>query len=299
MKEAGDQFWNPQAGRFVSAIDLDGRPYDYGLTFVSLEAIHYGFATEEQAKSIMDWITGERIVDGDTSQGEDIYHWRFAPRCTTKRNVEYYGFVWTGPETIPFGGQVQDGGAVLGFSYHDLMSRLAVYGPDNAWQRLSEILDWYAEVLAGGGYRKYYANIPDASLQGGGTAGGLGLDSEFVENILVPQVMLHGFMGLEPRADGLQIHPNLPSEWPGLGVTRVDFHSMVCDITVADGRIKMVAKGGLRNSFNLYVPEGKWSVTYHDAAGKVLNENVVVVSGENGFVDVKESAAIQLELVQF
>ena len=35
--------------------------------------------------------------------------------------------------------------------------------------------------------------------------------------------MLHGFMGMEPRADGLKIHPNLPGEWPGLGVTRVDF----------------------------------------------------------------------------
>lgn len=202
MKDAGDQFWNSATGRFVSAIDLNGRSYDYGLTFVSLEAIHYGFASDTQARDIMDWITGKRIVETDTSTGADIYHWRFAPRCSTKRNTEYYGFIWTGPETIPWGGQVQDGGAVLGFSYHDLMSRLEVYGADNAWQRLEEILAWYGEVKAGGGYRKYYENIPGASLQGGGTAGGLGLDCEFIENILVPQVMLHGFQGLEPRADG-------------------------------------------------------------------------------------------------
>lgn len=298
MKEVGGQFWNPETGRFVAAIDVDGRSYDYGLTFVSMEAIHYGFATDEQARAIMDWITGKRIVDGDTSRGKDIYRWRFAPRCTTKRNVEYYNFVWTAPETIPWGGQVQDGGAVLGFSYHDLMSRIAVYGPDNAWQRLSEILDWYAEVHAGGGYRKYYANIPDASLQGGGTAGGLGLDREFVENILVPQVMLHGFMGLEPRADGLGIHPNLPAVWPGLGVTRVDFHSMLFDITVADDRIKIVAKGGLRRAFKLYVPEGKWRLEYRNAFGAMLDGGMIEVSSEDGFIAVKESDAISLELVR-
>jgi len=298
MKDAGDQFWNPLTGRFIAAIDVDNKHYDYGLTFVSLEAIHYGFATEEQAQAIMDWITGQRIVEGDTSQGKDIYHWRFAPRCTTKRNIEYYGFGWTGAESIPFGGQVQDGGAVLGFSYHDLMSRLAVYGPDNTWQRLSEILEWYAEVLAGGGYREYYANIPDATLQGAGTAGGLGLDSEFIENILVPQVMLHGFMGLEQRADGLKIHPNLPSQWSGLGVTRVDFHSMVCDITVADGRIKITTAEGLRNPFSLYVPEGKWHVKYLDAAGKTLDESMVEIANADGFIAVKESRAVSLDLLK-
>ncbi len=186
---------------------------------------------------------------------------------------------------------------MFGFSYHDLMSRLAVYGPDNAWQRLSEILEWYEEVQVAGGYRKYYADIPGASLQGGGTAGGLGLDSEFVENILVPQVMLHGFMGLEPRADGLRIHPNLPNAWPALAVTRVDFHSMVCTITVAEGRIKIAAKGGLRNSFNLYVPEGKWRVEYRDAAGAAFGESTVEVAGDDGFVAVNESGAVSVELV--
>jgi len=298
MKAANGQFWNPETGRFVSAVDVDGRSYDYGFTFVGMEAIHYGYATDEQACSIMDWISGKRIVETDTAKGEDIYHWRFAPRCTTRRNLEYYGFVWTGPETIPWGGQVQDGGAVLGFSYHDLMARIAVYGPDDAWRRLSEILDWYAEVQAGGGYRKYYADIPGASLQGGGTAGGLGLDSEFVENILVPQVMIHGFMGLEPRVDGLVVHPNLPCQWQGLSVTRVDFHSMVCDITVADNRIRIVAKGGLRNPFNLYLPAGEWSVVYRDADGRELEAGSIERVGEDGFIAVKAVGATTLELVR-
>jgi len=297
MKKAGKQFWNSKTGRFISAIDVDGKKYDYGLTFVSLEAIHYGFATDKQAKIIMDWITGKRIVKGDTSQGKDIYHWRFAPRCTTKRNVEYYGFVWTAPEAIPFGGQVQDGGAVLGFSYHDLMSRIAVYGADNAAERLGEILAWYGDVCEAGGYRKYYENIPGATLQGGGTAGGLGLDCEFIENILVPQIMLHGFMGIEQRADGIKITPNLPSDWPSITLTRIDFHSMICDISVTEKTIKVACESGLR-SFNLYVPAGKWSVKYCDAAGKEITKEIVKIKTCENFVSVENVEAVSVEFIK-
>ncbi len=99
------------------------------MTSPNMEAIYYDFATPEHARSIMSWLDGDRIVAGDTSTGKDIYHWRFAPRCTTKRNVEFYFWAWSGPETIPWGGQVQDGGAVLGFSYHDMMARLAIARP--------------------------------------------------------------------------------------------------------------------------------------------------------------------------
>jgi hypothetical protein len=109
---------------------------------VNLDAIWYGLANDENARTAMDWISGARIVEGDTSTGTDIYHWRFGPRATTLRNVEWYAFPWTRPEHIPWGGQVQDGGAVLGFTFYDLMARLKVYGPDNAWQRLVEILQW-------------------------------------------------------------------------------------------------------------------------------------------------------------
>ena len=72
-----------------------------------------------------------------------------------------------------FGGQVQDGGAVLGFSFYDIMSRIKVFGSDNAWQRLMAIREWDEEVQKYGGYRKYYNDGKGGTtLQGGGTAGG-------------------------------------------------------------------------------------------------------------------------------
>ncbi len=233
-----ERFWNPETGRFVGWIDRDGRPVDYGFTFVNLEAIHYGLASESQASQIMDWVAGKRIIAGDTSQGTDIYRWRFAPRATTKRNVETYVWVWSGPESIPWGDQVQDGGAVLGFSYFDLMARLQVHGPDNAWSRLQEILAWFREVQSEGGYRAYYAKPGRGILQGGGPPGGLGLDQEFLESVLVPQVMLYGFLGFEPTVDGYRVSPRLPSSWPSLTVTNIHIGNEVLDITAyPDGRI--------------------------------------------------------------
>jgi hypothetical protein len=233
------RFWNVEHGRFVGWIDVTGRAYDYGFTFVNLEAIYYGLASADQAQSIFTWLDGKRSVAGDTSSGADIYRWRFAPRATTRRNVETYTWPWHGPETISWGDQVQDGGAVLGFSYHDLMARLKTHGPDDAWRRLCEILAWFREVQAEGGYRAYYAKPGRGLLQGGGPPGGLGMDREFLESVLVPQVMLYGFLGFTPTAEGYTCHPRLPKDWPSLTVTGIHIHDQVLDITAhADGRVE-------------------------------------------------------------
>ena len=208
VKNEGNRvFWNRETQRFNACVDADGKTHDYGFTFLNLEAVYYDFASPKHAQAILSWVNGDRVVPGDTSQGKDIYHWRFGPRSTTKRNLDWYFWAWSSPESIPWGGQVQDGGAVLGFSYHDLMARLKVLGPDNAWQRLREILRWFDEVQAAGGYRKYYNGSREGTLQGGGTAGGLGLDMEFFESAMVPQIMLNGFLGFAPRADGFKPQP--------------------------------------------------------------------------------------------
>ncbi|HEU5117891.1 MAG TPA: hypothetical protein VFT74_14790 [Isosphaeraceae bacterium] len=230
-KTAGERFWHGMDGRFYGWIDRKGHAYDYGFTILNLEAIYYGFATTEQARSILDWLDGKRVIEGDNSSGEDLYHWRFGPRATTKRNVETYCWVWSAPESIPWGGQVQDGGAVLGFSYFDLMARLKINGPDDAWTRLKAILDWFEEVQAEGGYRAYYAKPGRGTLQGGGPPGGLGMDHEFMESVMVPQVMLYGFLGVEPKLGTLSIRPNLPSTWPSLTVTNVQINDWVVDLT--------------------------------------------------------------------
>jgi hypothetical protein len=236
-EQAGRKFFNDIVGRFVACIDLDGVPHDYGYTFVNLEAISYGFATPQQAHLIMDWITGQRIVRGDTSSGEDIYHFTFAPRASTKRNTDWYIFSWTDPASIPFGGQVQDGGAVLGFSYHDLDARIKTLGPDDAWDRLKAILTWFDEVQQAGGYRPYYQDGSRGALQGNNTAGGLGMDAEFIESALVPQIMLYGFAGFGPRADGFALDPHLPKDFPELTITKIRWHEHLIDLKITSENI--------------------------------------------------------------
>lgn len=232
------RFWNADTGRFMGWMDDDDTPYDYGFTFLNLEAVARGLATPEQARSILSWIDGERTVAGDTAQGADIYHWRFGPRSTTRRNIETYVWCWSNPEDIPWGGQVQDGGAVLGFGYFDLLARIDSNGPDDAWRRLRDILGWYAEVREAGGYRAYYAAPGRGTLQGCGTAGGLGLDCEFMESILVPQVMLSGFLGLRPTPEGFDLSPRLPTDWPSLTIQGIHIHGHVVNVTAQrDGRI--------------------------------------------------------------
>jgi len=269
------RFWNPQTGRF-GTVDLDGVMHDYGWTFLNNEAVYYDFATPEQARSIRDWISGRRVVEGDTSTGADIYHWRFGPRATTRRNLDYYFWAWSNPESIPWGYQVQDGGAVLGFSYHDLMCRLKVDGPDDTWKRLQEILVWFDETQAGGGYRAYYGKDPArGTMQGGNVPGGLGLDREFFESILVPQVMLYGFLGFEPTPSGFKIHPRLPKDWPEATITRVHLHDLVMDLTAkADGSVTIRADRASGLSVLVELPDGKWETK---APGAQVNGNRILL----------------------
>ena len=226
VKETGNRvFWNDKTGRYFACIDKTGKKYDYGFTWLGLEAIWFDFATKQHAQSIMDWIDGRRIVEGDTSTGSDIYRWRFGPRVTTLRNLEWYGQGWVSPESIPWGNQIQDGGAVLGFAFYDLWSRLEVLGSDNAWERFTAICDWEKEVHAAGGYRAYYADgKKGTTLQGGGTAGGIGIDFEFFESSLIPSFITCGLLGINPDADTLHITPNLPAQCPAIAIHNLQYH---------------------------------------------------------------------------
>ncbi len=298
VKEFGQNlFWNKDTKRFVSNIDINGEKHDFGFTFVNLEAIYYCFASDRQAELIMEWITDGRTVEGDTSKGEDIYHWEFAPRATTKRNLEYYQYVWNQPEIIDWGQQVQDGGAVLGWSYFDLMSRLKVIGPDNAWKRFSEIIDWYEKVQKAGGYRAYYSQPGTGSLQGGGTAGGLGIDAEFLESVLVPQVMMYGFLGFQPTLEGAAIKPQLPPSWPGLKITNVKFHGHLIDVYASQNdKINIEVRSDSCTKFiKLKLEKGTWKIT-HKKPDSSIETKKSVISDNEDYANIILGKDISIEL---
>lgn len=301
-RTAAPYFWNKETGRFPAAEDLvDKVKHDYGFVFVNNEAIYYDFAEPGQAKEIRAWIDGKRTVEGDTSQGPDIYRFRFGPRMTTKRNLTWYIFPWSEPENIAWGGQVQDGGSVLGFTYHDIMARLKVNGPDDAWARTREVLAWHKDVMEAGGFREYYsAGVnQEGSLQGDGIgAGGLGIVREFIESALFPQVMLAGFLGLEPQLDGMVLRPQLPREWPALTITRIRFHGGIYSVKAEqDGAIEVTRTGGQSAKSKVFPGSGQWRLI-RGGSGVSNEETVTILEGEGVLLPGPEEATIRLEPIR-
>jgi hypothetical protein len=302
-KAYGETFWNPEKGRFVGAVDSDGKAWDYGFTFLNNEAMYYGLAAPGQERQIVDWIAGARTIEGETSTGADIYHFRFGPRSTTVRNLDYYTYVWTGPELNPFGGQVQDGGSVFGFTFHDLMGRLRVNGPDDAWQRLKEILAWYGEVQEAGGYRKYYTADKASergTMQGGGPPGGLGIDQEFYESLLVPLIMTEGFLGLSVSPEFIRFAPRLPKEWPSLEVGGIQYRDWILRAKATSGSVTLNLQAGPKpRPIKVAFGPGRWEIKMFGAQDQAIGESTVV-EGNDGAVsietpDTKRLVATRLE----
>lgn len=239
-ERGGAQLFDPARGRFVACIDLGGVPHDYGYTFLNLDAVRFGLANSLQRERILSWLFAEREIKTDTSKGADLYHWRFGLRTTTVRNVDWYASVWTDPASVPFGGQVQDGGAVLGFTYFELMERLRWRGVDDAFARYREVLAWYREIEDAGGFRPYYASPRrDGTLQGCGTPGGLGLDCEFQEGRLIAAFAAHGLMGLRPDLQRLWIRPRFPTGCAKLTVEGLQYRGVRMDIAAFPDRVDL------------------------------------------------------------
>lgn len=240
-------FWSEDKGRFISGVNANGDIIDYGFIMFNLEAVQCGIANDEQAQQIMDWISGKRIIEGEDSVGEDIYIFEFAPRATTIENKSQY--VNGGGQIALFGGQVQDGGTSMYMSYYDLMSRIRVYGQDNAFDRLKEIQDWYEKVAAAGGtgnrfYRDYY-DMTDFTLQGGGTQGGLGLDEEFLESALMTSAIPFGFFGIgNGDYKTLSVAPNMPSDLNFWEMENLMFQGVKYDLAITKRSIEVNAVRG-------------------------------------------------------
>jgi hypothetical protein len=96
--------------------------------------------------------------------------------------------------------------------------------------------------------------------------GGLGLDREFFESILVPQVMLYGFLGFKSTADGFCLNPHLPKDWPELSITRVHWQDLVLTVTAkASGTVVIAPVGPSHGSLQLVLPSGAWHTRWPEA----------------------------------
>ena len=273
-------FWDATKGRFVAGYSEDeSRWYDYGYLAWNIEAVYYGVATEEQANLIMQWVNGERTIDGDTSTGEDIYFFELAPRTTTYQgtsatDVSVYTGFYTGVNQTYGVTQCQHGGAIMYTSYYDLMSRIEVFGADNAYARLQAIQAWYEDIYeyyttsnavetpddfywryyensqwdsGGDGVGEYWAvqnglkGIEERS-DGIGSVGIIGIDGEFLESILPIASVYYGFFGINSvNGNVLQIAPNLPAALEYWTTENLAYGGVMYDLTIRSNGLQISA----------------------------------------------------------
>lgn len=219
-------FWTDQghldgAARYVGCVDATGASHDYGFSFVNTLALEVGLAPREKAEAVLRWLDEGVSIYPDGTRKQDIYHFAFGPRTTTIDNPDWWA-VHQRYENYPFGDQIQNGGADLYESYYDLRARLMTRGADDAYARLMAILARYAEPdRLCGGKRLYTGD----SIQGGGTAGGVGvLSFEFPETAILGGVLLYGFLGADAQADGLHLAPQVPVAQPFIRAENILYH---------------------------------------------------------------------------
>ena len=122
-----------------------------------------------------------------------------------------------------------------------------------------------------GGYRKYYNTPERGTLQGGGPPGGLGVDEEFLESVLVPQVMLYGFLGFTPQPGGFRMDPQLPKDWPSLTITQIAVQDCVIDVTARPGGMEINCREGSTTPLAIVLAPARWQLVLTDADGGAIN----------------------------
>ncbi|MBQ2944886.1 MAG: hypothetical protein IJD93_09425 [Ruminococcus sp.] len=227
-------FW--AGDHFIQVIDVNGQIRDYGCVYINLETIAYGIADEERSKIILDYLSNTVTSSGEA----DVFSaFVFSPRASMFHNPSiseggWYGCTWPGGDA--FGTeQIQNGGTIFYTAYHELISRIKVYGADNSYNRFKEIIERYSiEHLQGG---ELATGEPHQHF----TSGLVGCWGEFPENGLVPVAAKDGFMGISADMDGLNITPDMPSELSSLSVNRLNFRDMHLDITTTENSVRIKA----------------------------------------------------------
>jgi hypothetical protein len=169
----------------------------------------------------------------------DIYSkWVFAPRATTRRN-SYWFFL--SELTTPWENQVQDGGAILYTSGFDVIARARYQSADDAWARLTAILDRWSDPdhLCGG--TPLFRG--ESTVDSGTSSTSVGTDIPFPESGLAPASFMYAFVGVEAEPDALVITPNLPSALSQVGVRNLYWHGQKLALLVTRNRITLEGSG--------------------------------------------------------
>lgn len=169
----------------------------------------------------------------------DIYdRFGWAPRATSRKNNFWYFWGWAGV-TVPWEGQLQDGGTDLYLSGFDVLCRARYRGGDDAWARLSAVLDrWKEPDHLCGGDPLSRGETPQNEI----TPGSVGVDIPFPESGLAPGTFLEAIAGVEAHPDALLITPRLPAALDHIGVRNMSWRGRIVDLRITRDRVSL--RGG-------------------------------------------------------
>ena len=266
------------AGRFIEGYYGDTQ-IDFGAVALNLMILESGVATAEQKEQVLNWIAS---ID-------DLYEYVFAPKTNTEDVGKQYCWAYAASE---YGVSCQNGGAILFVTYYDILARAQVYGAENAFARLEEVMAWFADVkaafVASGRtnakefFLPYY-ETHNGTLQGRGEEGALGLDAEFVENSILYASVPNVFFGMNTYydADGvvMQVAPNLPDAIGTWKMEQVRYVGLTYDIAVSNNfvvvcNVEELADGALDRNAKLEV-----TLSYAGNTPKVYINNKLVTEG--------------------
>ena len=266
------------AGRFIEGYYGD-KQIDFGAVALNLMILETGVATEEQKTLVLNWIAS---ID-------DLYEYTFAPKTNTEDLEDQYCWGYAASE---YGVSCQNGGAILFVSYYDIMARAQVYGANNAYARLAEIMAWFNDVKAAfeaSGetnakkfFEVYYAD-KGLTLQGRNEEGTLGLHAEFIENAILYASVPNVFFGMDTHygEDGLvvEIAPNLPDAIGTWKMEQVRYAGLVFDVAIGNDfvllcNVEELEDGALSRGTTFEV-----TLSYTGSSPKVYINNKLVKSG--------------------
>lgn len=298
-------YWSDETGRYIACIDSDGRRVDFGLTFHNFEILKYGLADAERAKSVFDWIDGDRIIEGEERTGAAILSYgqniqkainrrklkdledrslRLAAVTNTipinnRENQKLKVAWWHGPEGInvwgsaSYGCHLENGGYIFYPVFYELMARTEYEGAQSTTDRLADIAKVY----------EYNRLVSDLAASGS-TNWLEGLNGEFPESGLVPATYTYSLVGATAEYDGLHLAPAFNDVYEFMGVRQLKYNGKSYDVKVSrDASCTITATDGAVDMTLHYTPERfadmTYTVTVTAADGTTASSTVTPVDG--------------------
>ena len=306
VKENFDKvFWNPVTGRYIACVDVDGKRWDGGFTFLNVEALAYGLGDAKKAERIFSWLDGERIVLTDSLRGSEIMDYAvflnrnlgpgtvkgkmpFAPAANTLsiERLSGLGEPWwhsldgainTGVDGNAFYGEhLENGGYIFYPVYYELAARQMYLGADSVLKRARELADIYR-------FNGFDSSISWAE----------GLTGVFPESGVVSRAFISSLAGITATVDGLTVCPDVPSGIKTLGVDALQYRGVPITVSVGEEGLVLTAEAALSGVLRYAPPTaGEHTVTVAAADGSVRTQTLT--ANASGFIETDLAGAVSV-----